>query len=131
MRGSASDIGLLELEDEVSDSEIERIEMYETRRARQRRTVRAAGVYAVTVGMADLAYGGPEEGGWYFDTFEPIRTFIVPRSRRRSLEDKLGAWLVKANEGRPEISSVLSEGRYWLRSGIITQPEPRVRPHYE
>lgn len=31
-----------------------------------------AGPWTVTVVMADRAYGGPEEGGWWFDTFDPL-----------------------------------------------------------
>ena len=91
---------------------------------------RLCGVVAITVGLADLAYGGPEEGGWYFDTFEPVRIFVVPAARADSLRRHLARWVRAANEGRPSISSVLSEGRYTTRSGIISQPEPQERPYY-
>jgi len=29
--------------------------------------------YYVTVLSEYMAYGGPEEGGWYFDTAHPVR----------------------------------------------------------
>src|ERR1043166_7338265 len=40
-------------------------------RYRKVENTRLVGVKAFTVGMVERAYGGPEEGGWWFDDFEP------------------------------------------------------------
>lgn len=91
----------------------------------------------VTVMLHDLAYGGSEEGGWYFDTYEKQdselnKRFLFERSalrHQKQIEEKIEAM----NEGRPDITSVISEGRYMT---IVTkgQPEdnyPRMKPRYE
>jgi hypothetical protein len=86
--------------------------------------------------MVDLAFGGREEGGWYYETGELVRTHRMFRSKeaayayRERLQDKLDATL---NKGRREISSVLSEGQYRALAFADTAPQhfPEHRPHYE
>ena len=101
--------------------------------------------YTVAVYLEDRAYGGPEEGGWYYTCGErrdnPEETGCVPAIFRASDEalaieccyqtnQRLNATL---NKGRREISSVLSEGRYVARvcEGYPEERFPLVRPHYE
>lgn len=89
--------------------------------------------YTVAVYMEDRAYGGPEEGGWYYDCAELC---MEPEAAQylRGFKDEGEAYtyaidlhniLSKWNEGRPSTSSVLSEGRY---AAIVSEGMPK--PHY-
>lgn len=78
---------------------------------------RMVGVVAYTFGMEDRAYGGSEEGGWYYTSFEPLRVFYVPARSAHRFAVRLRRYADRLNEGRREISSVLSEGRYAVRHG--------------
>lgn len=84
------------------------------------------GCAAITVGFVTRVYGGPEEGGWWYDAFDPTRVFVVRRARRERLRALLDLWLSAVNEGRRELSSVLSTGRYELRSGVEPATELMV-----
>lgn len=92
--------------------------------------------YVVAVYMTDRAYGGPEEGGWWFDYGEHVRTVrTFPNAARadayaKRMNNVLDRTL---NKGRREISSVLSEGRYSaeVHQGLAPQFYPETRPHYE
>lgn len=98
-----------------------------------------AKLYSVAVCLSDLAYGGPEEGGWYFSTGEPdsdytqfTRTFRNEDSAY-SYRDRLERKLVeKLNKGRRPVSSVLSRGVY-VAAKFDGLPEawPKERPFYE
>jgi hypothetical protein len=94
------------------------------------------GRYTVAVYLQDRAYGGPEEGGWWYDTGELVRTCRLFRD-----EDKAYAYCrrmndlirVLVNTGRPGVGSVLSEGVYGaeVHEGNAMQGYPETRPHYE
>lgn len=97
--------------------------------------------YTVAIYMEDRAYGGHEEGGWYFDTAELC---MEPRAANflRGFDkeedafdyaDALNQGLISQwNEGRPEVSSVLSEGRYHaiVNEGMPAPHYPETRPYY-
>lgn len=94
----------------------------------ERSRTRLAGCAAFTCGEYDRSYGGPEEGGWYYDDFRPLRVLIVPASKAARCERLLKRWEERNNEGRPSVSSVLSRGRYRYEAGIVPATP---RPHYE
>ncbi len=86
----------------------------------------------VNVYLIDRAYGGPEEGGWWYDTGTAIRsTQIAPNDDIVLAEAE--AWCAEENaHRRSDVSSVLSEGRYVVY--VEDQPAadyPAVTPHYE
>jgi len=91
----------------------------------------------VNIYLVDQAYGGPEEGGWWYDTFAAVSSWKVRNGRRRSrrLRRMLSAARRQCkamNEGRRPVSSVLSEGEH--RAYMEPRPAedaPRVKPHYE
>ena len=62
----------------------------------------------VTVTLNDLAYGGPEEGGWYYSTRDPVETHYCANLDVYA-RVMLRVRHAYSNEGRPEISSVLSQ----------------------
>lgn len=96
--------------------------------------------YCVSIYHVDRAYGGHEEGGWYYDCGTPAHEYgwhtviftseVDAYAYREHLEDKV---LPELNEGRPSISSVLSQGEYRaiVDEGSYPQPFPQRRPHYE
>lgn len=95
---------------------------------RVERRLRMIGTAAFTCGEVDRSYGGPEEGGWYYDDFRPIRVIVVPARKAERCARLLKRWEDRQNEGRPQIHSVLSYGRAQVREGI---EEATQRPHYE
>ena len=104
--------------------------------AKRRKVVNKKRWY-VTIVKRDQAYGGPEEGGWWYPTQEVVssphnQSFHLEDEARR-YQDRLWTETVeKWNEGRYPIDSVLSEGIYdvCLSEGP-TENLPKVRPHYE
>lgn len=93
--------------------------------------------YIVAVYDCAQAFGGREEGGWYYDTGSLVRVSSVHAdepaaiSRCCRLNHRLDAMQERA--GRRPYTSVLSDG--WLRAMIFedTAPKgfPASRPHYE
>lgn len=96
-------------------------------------------VWSVAVYLVDRTFGGPEEGGWYYDYGVPQISSDLPLpqfftseeeaySARQTMQDKVNA----LNEGRPDISSVLSRGRY---EAVVMEGLPKMwperRPTYE
>ena len=92
--------------------------------------------HIVAVYLCDRAYGGPEEGGWWYDTGELVRIHHITgseseaRTRCQRLNRRLDATL---NRGRRPISSVLSDGQYRaeVREDFVPQHYPDRKPHYE
>lgn len=87
------------------------------------------------------AYGGPEEGGWWYDTGVPVEDWTVP-----SYDDEDIAYMFcralnyqeyerRENEEEYEYTSVLSyrseHYSYTVEDFPIPRPFPEYRPHYE
>ena len=96
--------------------------------------------FVACVVLRDRAYGGPEEGGWWYDTEEPQigAGFPLPRVTRTREEAKeacndMRAWCAESNRGRPSINSVLSEGMFGtaIYEGEWPKALPEERPRYE
>ena len=93
---------------------------------------------SVSIHMTDRAYGGPEEGGWWFDYGEPDDEFwqytrlFATREEARDYGKALDPLIKELNEGRPSIGSVLSIGRYeWIIQDGYPHAWPERKPHYE
>lgn len=101
----------------------------------------------ICVVLWDRAYGGPEEGGWWYDTVDPndheaqwltheaggpwlIRNDEQASERLHWLDKLLAEKAV--NEGRHSPNSVLSQGHYKAHC-FDGWPValPQVKPHYE
>lgn len=102
--------------------------------------------YTVAVYLEDRAYGGPEEGGWWYDCGQRIDSADEHGERNVPKiftdEDEASAFArevnARLNEGvnrlrRSDVNSVLSEGRYCARvcDGYPEPHYPAVTPHYE
>lgn len=97
--------------------------------------------YTVAIYMEDKLYGGPEEGGWYYHAGDLV---MEPRAAAllRGFDNEEDAWdyanklnnttMEQWNEGRPSISSCLSEGRYVAiaEEGMPVPYFPEEIPHY-
>lgn len=102
--------------------------------------------YSVAIYLEDRAYGGVEEGGWWYNCGElindvlggiaaedMIKTFPSLEQAElweKQLQSKLDAG---PNIGRRSINSVLSEGRYtaMVVGGYPAKHFPPTKPHYE
>lgn len=88
----------------------------------------------VNLYLVDRAYGGAEEGGWWYDTgkfvsclgksLDPVAADVIRAAHAGNLAE--------LNGGRPPVSSVRSIGRY----EIVIEPRPgesypSYRPQYE
>jgi hypothetical protein len=94
--------------------------------------------YSVSIHLYDRAYGGPEEGGWWFDYGEPDHGYwnftrlFDNAEDARAYGNSLDGVIAELNQGRPEVSSVVSEGRYgWFVQEGYPHAWPVTRPHYE
>jgi hypothetical protein len=96
--------------------------------------------YTVAVYLVDRAFGGHEEGGWWYDTGQLAKICRVFKREEtayvysRRLNDKLKSRTYGPNVSRREPGSVLSDGEYWaqVRKGDdIPKYYPDRRPHYE
>ncbi len=95
--------------------------------------------YVVAVYESELAYGGPEEGGWWYAVGSLVRTVkVLPNEDRayefcRRLNDKLNSRVIGPNQGKREKSSVLSDGVYeaHVYENVAPTHYPDGRPHYE
>lgn len=98
------------------------------------------GPWCVCPFLTDRAYGGPEEGGWYYDCGEPqidgelpVPVFTQVYDHAVLLQQDMQRIMdATVNHGRRSVSSVLSEGVY---RAIICEgwpkPYPQHQPHYE
>lgn len=115
--------------------------------------------FYVNTYLIDKAYGGPEEGGWWYNTQDPVnqagevvefiryvesgmeilkpadlseQTFTSltdAEAFRAKMEARCKEWNA---DRRSDINSVLSEGKYVVR--IELEPplcDPTTKPHYE
>jgi hypothetical protein len=84
----------------------------------------------------DRAYGGPEEGGWWFDCGDLVRVFAVCKSEDRAYEiaRRANDLLQVLQRCKRSVGSVLySGGRHTAMVFENTAPAafPPGRPHYE
>ena len=91
--------------------------------------------YYVTIYLMDRAYGGAEEGGFWYTTYEPMESELnkicVNKKYAKDYVKKIEAILEDWNKGRRDIYSVLSEGIYIVK--LETTPpcyQPTERPYY-
>lgn len=102
-------------------------------------------LYWVGLYLEDRAYGGPEEGGWWYSCGElvtdaDIYTVLGLFPTCHTDEDTAYAASVAMNDAcqelnkdRRDINSVLSDGRYSasVYEDVLPPHFPATRPHYE
>jgi hypothetical protein len=97
--------------------------------------------YTVKLFFCDRAFGGREEGGWWFDYGLPADDsevgFTVSRrfkskAKAQGYRARIQARLDRLNSSRPDLSSVASEGQYHaLLCTTKPRPYPEARPYYD
>jgi hypothetical protein len=94
--------------------------------------------YIVAIYKCNRAYGGPEEGGWWYDMGELVKIIKVFKDEDRAYQyayDIQRLLRILVNKKRPErdINSVLCEGMYCaeVHEGSPPTMYPETRPHYE
>lgn len=92
--------------------------------------------YSVAVYLVDRAYGGPEEGNWWYDTGDLIKQIKLFHVEQKAIQfrDRMQRLLDKTlNKGRRSIGSVLSKGWYYaeVHDGIPPSFYPSAKPRYE
>jgi hypothetical protein len=97
--------------------------------------------FCVSVYLYDRAYGGAEEGGWWYNTYEPVagldsltRHFEnLGRAANYRQDLQLLLDLEYNKHRRSDVGSVLSEGKYiaYVDQDEMPSPKPTTRPYYE
>ena len=92
--------------------------------------------FVLAVYEIDRAYGGPEEGGWWYDVGVLKRVIGVRKSEDEAyaLARRLNGWLARMQRGLRPVSSVAyGGGRYAVEvfEDIPPRAYPETRPHYE
>lgn len=91
--------------------------------------------------LHDVAYGGPEEGGWWYDTYEPAtddwNTDPPPHGHFETEDEaeaayhKLREWCEMENATRRPPSSAASEGHFVVKlEAWPAEFMPKRKPHY-
>lgn len=84
--------------------------------------------------LYDRAYGGPEEGGWWYDEFTPVADEClehISEEHAQAHADKAIAWAAEENSHRASPHSVHGEGHYVVRvEAYPAEAYPKARPHY-
>lgn len=91
--------------------------------------------YIVALYEIDRAFGGPEEGGWWFPTgqLQRLLAFASTREQACHLADRANRLLERLQRHRRPVSSILYVGgRYEAVIFEWTAPEviPETRPQY-
>ena len=94
----------------------------------------ASAVFYVNEYEVNLAYGGPEEGGWHFLQGRFLECHGEARTEADAMDlgRQLEAQQQENNAGRPALTSVRSRGRFAVR--IEEHPGadfPQCMPFYE
>lgn len=106
----------------------------------RKQKVRDPGRFWVGLAYEGQNYGGPEEGGWYYPTFEPTDgkwEYTLPYSVRKprhfrsqavalAYVKKVQKMVDKANKGRRKPWSSLYTGGY-----LAVQFYEYMKPHYQ
>lgn len=89
----------------------------------------------INVYLHDRAYGGPEEGGWWYSCGEVVASLPcddVHSDASVQLADSLRDWCHTQNADRPPIHSMSSEGEYVVLIEMEAGRDyPATRPRYE
>jgi hypothetical protein len=70
--------------------------------------------YAVT-----RHYGGPEEGGWWYNWYTPIKTVALPKSYQRSNNRASKAILSRVSTIKEELDTVNEGDIYSVNGGVL------------
>lgn len=85
----------------------------------------------VNVYSTNRAYGGPEEGGWWYNCGEALRSIRVPLKYVERVRERVQAAADRYNKGDYPPGSVLCSG--WISVRVERAPAedyPQERPYF-
>jgi hypothetical protein len=84
----------------------------------------------VNVYAVERCYGGPEEGGWWYDWYDCIETYPCRNKNADTVQEQLEIGYDHIKEG--DISSVLggTDLRVWIEEKPA-ESQTKERPYYE
>lgn len=94
-------------------------------------------IYSVAPYLIDRAYGGPQEGGWWYDCGVPqlsedlpLPVYVVGREEAYKARDKMRKQIEDSgiNKDRRDIGSVLSEG---ILDACVNKGHPKHWPEFK
>lgn len=93
-------------------------------------------MYLVAIYEKWLGYGGPEEGGWYYQRGELVKVVAAKHSKEAAYAAaaRCNGWLERLQKGKREVSSAIyAGGRHCARvyRDIAPARYPECTPHYE
>ena len=97
-------------------------------------------MFTVAITLADMAWGGYEEGGWWYrysipqdDLIEHLRGFTDREDAIHYAIRLDNTICAELNEGRPSINEINSLGIYSAEvyENSYPRPLPDRKPHYE
>jgi len=91
--------------------------------------------YVLAIYAIDRAYGGPEEGGWWYDTGELVRVIATTKSETRAhaAAERVNGLLQRLQRRKTPVCSVNYAGGRHRALVEIDKPVPffpQVRPSY-
>lgn len=107
-------------------------ELDETESEQSSKVQYASGFKFVNVYEIDRIYGGPEEGGWYYDAGTVVVSRQVPEAEAEAVKAELETEYPKGTGRNASYSVLYCGGDY--RVYIEDEPGqdyPQVTPHYE
>lgn len=95
-----------------------------------------ATTYVLAFYEIDRAYGGPEEGGWWFDCGQLVRIVRTFKSEEKAYRAarRANGWLDRLQKHVRDVGSVAYDGgRYAaeVHEDFAPAHYPDQRPHYE
>lgn len=99
-------------------------------------TITVKGPVFVNIYDVDKAYGGPEEGGWWYEYGVPVASIPVKRdATKHEIHQIATQWAHYCNDnnrGRPSMSSVASQGEYLIYiENHFAKEWPEQTPRFE
>ena len=86
-------------------------------------------IFYVTVYKMEQVYGGPEEGGWWWDAFEMVDHLEI--NHHCDIEEAFKVLEKKYPQPEAEYTSTQSEGRYvFYEESVLGVHGTKRRPHY-
>ena len=72
--------------------------------------------YVLAFYEMDMAYGGPEEGGWWFNTGQLVRVSKTFKNEDRAIHFQCvcNDWFAKLGENKRPVSSVAYDGGQYI-----------------
>ena len=84
----------------------------------------------ITVHETVLRYGGPEEGGWYFQQGDPVLSHCI-FSKKQAIQTYVKYFEEYEIEGQPSLGDTTTSSNIELSfSNRYAEVYPKTRPHY-